>query len=111
MPSTSVRIGLALCLILLQRPARADAPPVTQGALQLLDPQRPAGEARPDLPLEHTQVEAEVTGPATRVKVVQTFGNPYPRPIEAVYVFPLPQDAAVGDMTIKIGERVIKSVI
>jgi Ca-activated chloride channel homolog len=109
----SARAGLRLIFLssLLSSPAWAEAPPVTGGALQVLDPERPAGEARPELPLEHTQVEAEVTGPATRVKVVQTFANPYPEPIEAVYVFPLPQDAAVGDMTIKIGERVIKSVI
>src|SRR5262249_8134242 len=32
-------------------------------------------------------------------------------PIEAVYVFPLPHDAAVYDLEIRIGNRVIRSVI
>src|SRR5262249_14492622 len=32
-------------------------------------------------------------------------------PLEAVYVFPLPHDAAVYDLEIRIGNRVIRSVI
>lgn len=64
-----------------------------------------------DLPLKHTEVTAEISGFVTRVKVVQTFTNPYSDLIEAVYVFPLPQNAAVNDMQIRIGGRVIKGDI
>ncbi|MCB1154836.1 hypothetical protein KDL45_14365, partial [bacterium] len=64
-----------------------------------------------DIPLTHTSVDAQVGGFLSRVTVTQTFVNNSKDPIEAVYVFPLPHDAAVDDMTMTIGERVIKGVI
>ena len=82
--------------------------PITQGTMRLIPPK---GQEPADLPLKHTEVSAEISGFVTRVKVVQTFTNPYQDPIEAVYVFPLPQNAAVGDMQIRIGDRVIKGEI
>jgi Ca-activated chloride channel family protein len=63
------------------------------------------------LPLRHTAVAAQVVGVMSSVKVVQHFQNPYDRPIEAVYVFPLPHRAAVHAMTMRVGQRVIKAVI
>jgi Ca-activated chloride channel family protein len=39
------------------------------------------------------------------VLVRQTFHNPLATKIEAVYVFPLPADAAVDDMVMTVGER------
>lgn len=81
---------------------------VSQGTMRVIPPK---GEESADLPLKHTEVTAEISGFVTRVKVVQTFTNPYKDPIEAIYVFPLPQNAAVGDMQIRIADRVIKGVI
>ena len=43
--------------------------------------------------------------------VTQQYANSSSVPIEAIYVFPLPHDAAVYDMEIRIGNRVIKSVV
>ncbi|MBW4492878.1 MAG: protein kinase [Oscillatoria princeps RMCB-10] len=62
-------------------------------------------------PLKHTEVMAKIAGNLSRVEVTQTFENPFPEPLEAVYVFPLPDEAAVDDMEIKIGSRVIRGVI
>jgi len=62
-------------------------------------------------PLKHTEVRAEITGSVARVLVNQVFQNPYDRAIEAVYVFPLPSRAAVDDMEIRLGDRVIRGVI
>ncbi|HEX8195591.1 MAG TPA: VIT domain-containing protein, partial [Pyrinomonadaceae bacterium] len=59
-------------------------------------------------PLKHTAVKAEISGFLSRVRVTQEFENNFPERIEAVYVFPLPQMAAVDEMTMKIGERMIK---
>jgi Ca-activated chloride channel family protein len=78
------------------------------GGLHVLVDGRPV---QMDFPLKHTDVRAEVSGPVTRVEVTQTFANPYEDTIEAVYVFPLPHEAAVSDMTMRLGERVIKGVI
>ena len=62
-------------------------------------------------PLKHTDVQAQVQGNVTRVEVTQTFTNPFDEALEAVYVFPLPDEAAVDEMEIKIGDRVIKGDI
>ncbi len=63
------------------------------------------------LPLSHTAVQIRVTGPVARVEVKQTYRNPQPKPIEAIYVFPLPENSAVDGMTMIIGERRIVAEI
>jgi Ca-activated chloride channel homolog len=62
-------------------------------------------------PLKHTDVKAKIAGNISRVEVTQTFQNPFDRPLEAIYVFPLPDEAAIDDMEIKIGDRIIKGDI
>lgn len=79
---------------------------VTQGSLRILKDGKTL-----ELPLKHTDVDAYVTGYIARVNVTQHFVNPYEEPIEAVYVFPLPENSAVDAMTMKIGDKVIKGVI
>ena len=61
--------------------------------------------------LTNTDVKAEISGNISRVEVTQTFQNPYEKPLEAIYVFPLPDQATVNDMEIMIGDRVIKGNI
>jgi len=78
---------------------------VTQGALQITSQD---GQPRGDCPLKHTAVKASVSGPLARVTVTQEFHNPLSEKIEAVYVFPLPNNAAVDDLTMVFGERTIK---
>ena len=63
------------------------------------------------LPLKHTEVRAEISGFVAEVSVTQVFGNSATGPIEAVYVFPLPENAAVNDLTLSIGDRLIKGQI
>lgn len=62
-------------------------------------------------PLKHTDVQAEISGFLARVTVTQEFVNPTGQAIEAVYRFPLPGDAAVDGMEMRIGARVVKGVI
>jgi Ca-activated chloride channel family protein len=61
--------------------------------------------------LTNTDVKGKISGNISRVEVTQTFQNPYDKPLGAIYVFPLPDQAAVDDMEIKIGDRVIKGDI
>lgn len=63
------------------------------------------------VPLVHTDVALDVRGLVAAATVTQQYVNNTNEPIEAVYVFPLPHDAAVYDMEIRIGNRVIRSVI
>lgn len=69
------------------------------------------GSVRLEFPLKHTRVDAEVSGLVSRVVVTQTFTNPYTDTIEAVYTFPLPHEAAVTDLTIRLGDREIRGTI
>jgi len=80
----------------------------TSGALTVVDAQ---GRAQSMCPLKHTDVKADISGFISRVTVTQQFENPFKDKIEAVYTFPLPQNAAVDDMTMLIGERTIKGKI
>src|SRR5215470_11937205 len=63
------------------------------------------------VPLLHTDVALDVRGLVAAATVTQQYVNSTNEPIEAVYVFPLPHDAAVYDLEIRIGNRVIRSVI
>ena len=69
------------------------------------------GKPTQAFPLKHTDVSIQVSGPLARAQVTQQFENPYSDKIEAVYTFPLPQDAAVDDMTLTVGDRVVKGLI
>jgi Ca-activated chloride channel homolog len=62
-------------------------------------------------PLINTDVRARVSGILARVTVTQRFHNPFIDPIEAVYTFPLPHEAAVDEMTVRTGDRTIRGVI
>jgi len=68
------------------------------------------GEKRVPMPLKHTDVKAAISGYIATVKVTQQFQNPYDEKIEAVYVFPLPENAAVNEFVMTIGERRIRSI-
>jgi len=71
----------------------------------------PDQEKEVPLPLKHTDVQAHITGYIASVDVTQQFQNPYETKIEAVYVFPLPQNAAVNDFIMTIGDRKIRGII
>ncbi len=88
------------------------------GSLLALDDSARHSNAAPSIeqahrafPLERTTVRADLAGPVATVSVAQRFRNPFPEKIEAVYVFPLPHDAAVNDFVLTVGERRIRGVI
>jgi Ca-activated chloride channel homolog len=80
----------------------------TQGSLQVLDPN---GKAKGICPLKHTDVKAEISGFLSRVTLTQEFENPFKEKIEAVYTFPLPENAAVDDMLMVVGDRTVRGKI
>jgi Ca-activated chloride channel family protein len=88
--------------------SREDSAPQTPGALQALDT---SGKQRGLCPLKHTDVSADIAGSLARVTVTQDFENPFEDKIEAVYTFPLPQAAAVDDMTMQVGDRTVKGKV
>lgn len=60
------------------------------------------------LPLAAVDVRAAVAGLLAHTSVRQTFRNSFDTPLEATYVFPLPDRAAVTRFRMTVGERVVE---
>ncbi len=80
----------------------------TAGSLAIIGKK---GSVAGSCPLRHTEVRGAITGFLARVNVTQTFENTASQKIEAVYSFPLPENAAVDDMTIQVGTRTVRGII
>jgi Ca-activated chloride channel family protein len=63
------------------------------------------------VPLLHTDVTFRVSGMVARASVKQTFRNPREEWFEGIYVFPLPENAAVDHLRMTLGERVVEGEI
>ncbi|HTO13718.1 MAG TPA: marine proteobacterial sortase target protein [Candidatus Binatia bacterium] len=88
--------------------AGSPGPRITEGALMF----RTAPDAAPTpAPVQSTDVEMRVTGPVVRATVRQTFTNPATEWAEGVYVFPLPETAAVDHLAMHVGDRIIEGRI
>ena len=62
-------------------------------------------------PTVETEVEIEINGMIAKVNVTQHFNNPSTQWVNGIYVFPLPENAAVDHMKLSIGERIIEGKI
>ena len=63
------------------------------------------------LPVDSMDVTLSISGPIVRGRVVQTFDNPTEDTLDAVYVFPLPEGAAVDGLTLQVGDRTFAGTI
>ncbi|MGW0803059.1 VIT domain-containing protein [Nonomuraea sp. NPDC002799] len=66
---------------------------------------------RGNLPLESVDVHASISGLIAGVEVTQGFTNPFDVTLEATYVFPLPDRAAVTGFRMEAGDRVVDGVL
>ena len=108
-------IALAICLATAGvAPAQQQLGPpiavddVQSGALLLRGSAE--GEFVPAPTLE-TDVDIAVTGVVVRARVTQRFVNPTDQWLEGLYVFPLPETAAVDHLRMYVGSRVIEGEI
>ena len=62
-------------------------------------------------PMLSTEVHITVTGMIARARVIQRFKNPGKQWKEGIYVFPLPENAAVDHLRMVLGERIIEGQI
>ncbi len=58
-----------------------------------------------------TVMTAHISGSIANVTVKQTFRNPNAKPLEAIYVFPLPERAAVHGIRFRVGGQTIRGSI
>ena len=85
-------------------------------ATELPEPDAEAGfgalhTERGNLPLTSLDIAAEVTGPAVRTELTQEFRNPFDEPLEATYIFPLPDRAAVTALSLRADGRTVEGVL
>ena len=102
-------------------------PPVSAQPLEPVVP-APSHKAGPDIqpgltirpmsggpslpaPTISTNVTTTISGLILRTTVSQTFYNPSSEWAEGIYVFPLPDQAAVDHLRMRIGQRVIEGII
>lgn len=62
-------------------------------------------------PAIDTDVRMDINGLIARVQLTQHFSNPSSGWVNGIYVFPLPENAAVDHMRMLVGERVIEGKI
>jgi Ca-activated chloride channel homolog len=116
---TAFAIAVATCLalaataLLNSREARGEEarPPVPSDATSGTLLFRPRGGASFAAPLLGTDVRIRVSGMVARAEVRQTFSNPSQDWLEGVYVFPLPENAAVDHLRMRVGGRVVEGEI
>ncbi len=95
-----------LAEVTLPEPAQVTQPRPSDGLGQgTLRAVNEDGEVILEFPLKHTSVYAEISGFLAQVEVKQHFHNPHNEKIEAVYVFPLPENSAVNEMIMVVGKR------
>jgi len=80
------------------------------GRGSLLFPTAKPGRFLP-APVVTTEVDMQVSGMVARVSVRQQFYNPTNSWLEGIYAFPLPENAAVDHMRLRIGDEVIEARI
>jgi Ca-activated chloride channel family protein len=63
------------------------------------------------LPLESMDVSGRIDGLLAQVTVRQAFVNTFDEPLEATYIFPLPDRAAVTAFRMEVGGRLVEGVL
>ncbi|WP_421867390.1 marine proteobacterial sortase target protein [Motiliproteus sp.] len=111
-----LRIKPALTLLLwllsgwaaaITSPLEADNRATETARLELIGE---SGSRQPAL-LQQTKVHFEIAGLLVRTRVSQTFRNDGSDWVEGVYSYPLPEQAAVDRLRMRIGERLIEGEI
>jgi Ca-activated chloride channel homolog len=107
------RIVVAICLLMLM------ALPLPVAGQRIIDPPipidppfPPPGRPIPPTPsvitIEEYVVEARIEGAAATVHVTQVFRNQSGAAVEGQFIFPLPADAAVSDLQMKVDDTVLE---
>ncbi len=104
-------LTLTFMALLLTRTGSAEEGAATPGAMQTGSLLMRMSEGYVTATLLNTDVNIVVNGLVARVSVMQEFENSGQEWVEGVYVFPLPDEAAVDHMRLYIGDRFIEGEI
>ena len=104
-------LTITFMALLLLRPADAQEEGPTPNDMQAGSLLMRMSEGYVTATLLNTDVNVVVNGMVARVSVMQEFENSGQEWVEGVYVFPLPDEAAVDRMRLYIGDRFIEGEI
>jgi Ca-activated chloride channel homolog len=107
--AVAVALGFA-AMVLAQNAQAAAVKPGDAHTGQLLLQTATPGEYTV-APTVETEAAIQVTGMIARTRLTQSFHNPGTASAEGIYVFPLPENAAVDHLSMRIGEREIEGLI
>jgi hypothetical protein len=108
-------LGLCATVVLMNSNMKIDIVPMTDAeAASVGIPSDGPGVGalrteRGNLPLDRIDVRADITGLTGRVELTQDFVNAFDVPLEATYVFPLPDRGAVTGMRMTADGRVVEA--
>ena len=80
---------------------------VIWGLLNALQPNTPP----PDIPLIGVKASCLLLNTLAEVTITQRYKNTSSNPIQAIYVFPIDDEAAVSGFTAHLGQRTVRGVI
>ncbi len=69
------------------------------------------GQEHQPVPLCGVAYDGLLCGTALRLRVIQRYRNEEDKPIEAMYLFPVPEGAAVCGLTVTLGDRALRAVV
>lgn len=110
--SNAILLPVLAVIFALLQPLESHAQPAAfvtpneMGAGSLLLQTAQAGQYV-EAPRLATDVDVDVNGPTARAVLTQAFENPTDHWVEALYVFPLPEDSAVYSLKMIVGNRVV----
>jgi Ca-activated chloride channel family protein len=73
-------------------------------------PPRP-GETVPPLAVKYHRVQVEITNQVAKTTVDQVFINDFDRDIEGTYIFPLPEQASISELSLWVGDQKVEGEI
>lgn len=125
--AVAIAVALGLLVVLTTAAAQAQALPGDAGAgrgladaqaqVQRLQSGHAGGmllitrEGPSVAPLQSTAARLVVTGNTLRGTLTQRFRNPHDEWVEGSYLFPLPEDAAVDHLRMKVADRIVEGRI
>ncbi len=71
----------------------------------------PTGSADQAVQILDHHVDVRITDGFARTSIQQTFSNPNPHDVEALYAFPVPESASLSEITIHSGETVLEGEV
>jgi len=107
--TSKIFLLLITCLFTIDVKAQNDSPPAKTESPYFKSPHMDKG--MDDLPLKSTKTSVVISGIIADVTLTQSYANYAKKPLEAVYVFPMSDKAAIYSLEMHIGNRVIKAAI